>query len=137
MERWKAAPRFFMPVRLLNSAVFVWPRREEALSAARSWAAELSQRDSGVQGVYCIGSCGRGDYGVGSDLDVMVLINDAEVSLVDRHRRYEPLNIPIPADVLVYTLSEWRRLISSRPALFARLEREKIVLFERDDFRAF
>ncbi len=126
-----------MPVRLLNSAVFVWPRREEVLAAARSWAAGLLQCDVGVQGIYCIGSCGRGDYGVGSDLDVLVLINDAEMSLVDRHRHYEPTNIPVPAEALVYTLSEWRRLISSRPALFARLDREKIVLYERDDFRAF
>ena len=36
---------------------------------------------------------------MGSDLDVMVLINDAEMSLVERRRRYEPLNTPVPADV--------------------------------------
>ncbi len=120
-----------MPVRLLNSAVFKWPDREVVLSAARAWAVSLAARDPLVSAILCIGSCARGDYGVGSDLDVIVLIDDAKMSLVERRRRYEPTEVPVPADVTVYTSSEWSTLRAERPILVRRMMTEGITLFER------
>jgi len=117
-----------MPVRSLNSAVFKWPDREAVLAAARAWAGSLSLCDPSVRSVFCVGSCARGDWGVGSDLDVIVIVDDAELSPVERRRRYEPTHVPVPADVWVYTRSEWSALAGHSPHLARRLEGERLDL---------
>lgn len=101
------------------------------MTAARNWAVSLARRDPLVQAIFCIGSCARGDYGVGSDFDVIVLISDTNMSLVERRRNYEPTELPVPADVWVYTVSEWSALGIERPHLVQRLKTEAIALFER------
>lgn len=117
-----------MPVRSLGSAVLRWPARDEVLAAARRWAEELRVRDACVRRVLCVGSCARGDYGVGSDLDVIVIVADAPVSLVERRRLYEPTAIPVPTDVTVYTDAEWSLIESRSPQLWRRLSGETIEL---------
>jgi predicted nucleotidyltransferase len=51
------------------------------------------------------GSYARGDWGVGSDLDLVVIV---EASAEPFERR------AVPVDLLVYTRAEWTRL-ASRP----------------------
>ncbi len=115
-----------MPVRSLNSVVFKWPDRDAVLEAARAWAQSIGRRDPDVRAIAVVGSYARGDWGVGSDLDVLVLIGDADLSPVERRRRYEPTEVPVPADVWVYTPSEWAAMVEHSPHLYARLERERI-----------
>ncbi len=117
-----------MPVRLLNSAVFEWPGRGPVLDAARRWAEQLVRRDSAVLSVFCVGSYARGDWGVGSDLDIVVLVSTCEPSVVERRRRFEPTGLPVPADVMVFTADEWTQLAEDRPQLVARLESERLTL---------
>jgi len=120
-----------MPVRSLNSAVFKWPKRDAVLSAAGAWAQALSSRDPSVRSIYCVGSCARGvDWGVGSDLDVIVIVDEAVSSPVERRRRYEPTDVPVAADIWVYTCSEWLALAEHSPHLARRLERERLDLLE-------
>ena len=117
-----------MPVRSLNSAVFKWPDREAVLAAARTWAAALRQRDPAVERVACIGSYARGDWGVGSDLDVVVFLTESRLSWGERYQRYYPDGLPVPADVWVYTRAEWEKLGSDSPGLVERLRREMLEL---------
>lgn len=119
-----------MPVRSLNSAVFRWPDREQVLSAARAWALSLCQQDAVVDSVFCVGSYARGDWGVGSDLDVIVVIRDSQLSPVRRYARYEPQGLPVPADLWVYTRAEWEELSRQAPHLWRRLQREMLDLSE-------
>lgn len=124
-----------MPVRLLSSVVFEWPDRTRVLEAARGWAEQLVGADSAVQSVFCVGSYARDDWGVGSDLDVVVIVSACEPSPVERHRRFEPTGIPVPADVMVFTTEEWSRLAEDRPCLVRRLEVERLPLAARHDVR--
>jgi len=117
-----------MPVRSLNSAVLRWPRREEVLDAARRWAAQLRQRDPAVRYVFAVGSYARGDWGVGSDLDVIVILGETNLTPVERYARYYPDGVPVPADVWVYTQAEWAALHERSPLLAQRLEREAVSL---------
>ncbi len=117
-----------MPVRSLNSAVFRWPDRETVLAAARAWAAALRQRDPAVERVVCIGSYARGDWGVGSDLDVIVFLTEADLTPLERSKRYSPDNLPVPADLWVYTRAEWERLATDSPQIVQRLQREMLDL---------
>lgn len=115
-----------MPVRSSNSAVLRWPDRETVLAAARAWATALRQRDPLVERVVCIGSYARGDWGVGSDLDVIVFLTDADLSPLERQRRYYPEGVPVDADVWVYTRAEWARLQTDIPPLAAKLAKEML-----------
>ena len=117
-----------MPVRSLTFAVFKWPNREEVLSAARGWATALHQEDPAVELVGCVGSYARDDWGVGSDVDVIVVVRDSNLSPVERHARYAPGELPVPADLWVYTRTEWEGLSSRSPQLWQRLQREMLDL---------
>ncbi|RME38017.1 MAG: nucleotidyltransferase domain-containing protein [Planctomycetota bacterium] len=117
-----------MPVRSLTSAVLRWPAREEVLACARRWARALGRRDPVVEEVWCVGSCARGDWGVGSDLDVVVIVGQAPPSPVERRARYEPEGVPVPADLWVYTREEWERLARRSPHVTRRWEAEKLDL---------
>jgi len=117
-----------MPVRSLGSAVLKWPGREVVLDSARRWAVELRANDPKVVQMLCVGSCARGDYGVGSDLDLIVIVEAAPDSPVDRRRRYEPTAFPVPVDVTVLTRTEWSAFAEKSPLLWQRLQREMIEL---------
>ena len=119
-----------MPVRSLNSVVLKWPGREEVLQAARAWARNLQRHDPAVEQVLCVGSCVRGDWGVGSDLDVIVIIQTEGLSPVERRKRYEPTNVPVPADVWVYTQPEWDAFREGNPILWRRLQAEILNLLD-------
>ena len=117
-----------MPVRSLTSAVFKWPDREQVLSTARRWAISLRRENRAVELVLCIGSYARNDWGVGSDLDVIVVLSDTNLSRLQRHARYYPQGLPVPADLWVYTTAEWEGLSLRAPHLWQRLQREMVDL---------
>ena len=121
-----------MPVRSLSSAIFKWPDRKQVLSAATNWARSLRGQDKTVESILCVGSYARNDWGVGSDLDVIVLIANASMSPLERRERYEPRGLPVPADLWVYTRDEWKALSSRAPQLWQRLQREMLDLADRD-----
>jgi predicted nucleotidyltransferase len=81
-----------------------------------------------VREVFCVGSYARGDWGVGSDLDVIVVIADTVMSLIERRRNYEPGTFPVDVDISVYTQREWDLVQSRSPILWNRLKRERIDL---------
>jgi predicted nucleotidyltransferase len=56
------------------------------------------------------GSYARGDWGVGSDLDLVVLVAHCDLPFAARASHYDALALPVPVDLLVYTQVEWDRL---------------------------
>lgn len=103
-----------MPVRSLSSRVLKWPSRETVLAAAAGWARELRARDRRVLRTGCFGSYARGDAGVGSDLDLVVVVRDGEGSSL-----FDVSRLPVPADVVVFEEARWTEL-SAEPAGLAR-----------------
>ena len=98
-----------MPVRSLRSSVLKWPSASEVESALRVWVKELTL--PGLLALGYFGSYARGDYGVGSDLDLVVVVESSPHPFVER-AAYLPLErLPVPAEALVYTKEEWRRLL--------------------------
>lgn len=99
-----------MPVRSLTSSVHTWPTAETVRSAVAEWGNALIDTRPRVQRVGVFGSYARGDWGVGSDLDVVVLVDETDVPFLERPSAFDTLSLPVPVDLLVYTLEEWRRL---------------------------
>lgn len=64
-----------------------------------------------VQRVGLFGSYARDDWGVGSDLDVVLLVTETERRFIDRPSSFETYSLPVPVDLVVYTLDEWSRMV--------------------------
>ena len=99
-----------MPVRSLNSSVLVWPDRTQIDRAVRLWAARASKTRPQVQRLGYFGSYARGDWGVGSDLDLIAIVATAPELFAERPLTWDLTSLPVPAEILIYTESEWRAL---------------------------
>jgi predicted nucleotidyltransferase len=73
------------------------------------------------------GSYARGDWGVGSDVDLIIVIEHSEEAFQRRAARWDATGLPVPADVLVYTRHEWDDL--SRGGFHQQLLREAIWVY--------
>ncbi|MFN4070834.1 MAG: nucleotidyltransferase domain-containing protein [Thermus caldifontis] len=116
-----------MPVKSLNSAVFRWPSREEVEGALREW---LSRHPiPGLLALGYFGSYARGEYGVGSDLDLLLLVESSSLPPWQRSLGLPLEELPVPTEALVYTLAEWQALPQWSPRFAETLRREVRWLF--------
>ncbi|MBC7185493.1 MAG: nucleotidyltransferase domain-containing protein [Calditrichaeota bacterium] len=118
-----------MPVRSLRSCVRTWPDARSVDAAVRAWAREMAKQRLEVVRMGYFGSYARGDWGVGSDVDLIVVVRESKVPFVRRAAEWDTTTLPVPADVLVYTQEEW-----SSPGLqerFGRVAEQVVWVFER------
>jgi predicted nucleotidyltransferase len=115
-----------LPVRSLSSSVFTWPDQSTVVRALNDWAERAVDARPDLLRVGYFGSYARGDWGVGSDLDVIIVVRESSTPLIRRAAEWDLTRLPVPADVLVYTESEWRSLAESG-IRFARVARDEVV----------
>jgi predicted nucleotidyltransferase len=99
-----------MPVRSLNSSVLRWPDRREAERSVAEWATREALCHPGLLQLGYFGSYARGDAGVGSDLDLIAVVESSPDPFERRALGWDLENLPVPAELLVYTREEWERL---------------------------
>jgi len=120
-----------MPVRSLHSSVLKWPDREAVLSAARRWAATQAQTHPELMAIGCYGSYARGDWGVGSDLDIVAIVQSSDEPFERRALRWNLDELPVPAELVVYTRDEWDRILRERGRFARTLQSETMWLWAR------
>lgn len=94
-----------------RSFVRTWPTSESVMDAGRAWAERLARADTSVVAIGCFGSFARGSDGFGSDLDLVAVVRGTRPEPTDP--RWSTLELPVPADLVVYTVEEWRALMAS------------------------
>ena len=117
-----------MPVRSLSSSVLRWPDRDTVERAARSWAAAQAKGHPELRRLGFFGSYARGDWGVGSDLDLVAVVDASELPFERRAGAFDLSRLPVPAELLVYTESEWRDLPAASTRFARMLKREAVWL---------
>jgi len=100
-------------VRLLTQSRLRWPEAAQVLSAVVLWAAEQAERNDGLHRVGVFGSYGRGDAGVGSDLDLVLIDDNTSGTQSQRYRQWPFEQLPLSCDALVLTPQEWDELLAS------------------------
>ena len=119
-----------MPVRLLSSSVLRWPDARAVDAAARRWACQLGAREPGIARIGYCGSYARGDWGVGSDLDLVIVVEES--SAAPRASAWDTTALPVPTDVLVSPVSQW----GAAPAqnrMARMLRKETIWVYVKED----
>ena len=119
-----------MPVRSLRSSVLKWPDAHAVESALRAWVTHLVAGHPAVCRVGYFGSYARGDWGVGSDVDLIVVVDSSDAPFERRAARWDTASLPVPADVLVYTDAEWQAMRRAG-RLSEKITRETIWLYVR------
>ena len=120
-----------MPVRSLNTAVLKWPDEQTVRRAAEQWAASVGAAEKTVLHIGYFGSYATGNWGVGSDLDIVVILESSEKPFGRRGTRFSTSQIPVPCDVLIYTRNEWEQLLRERRRFSRTILSEAVWLYSR------
>lgn len=119
-----------MPVRSLNSSVLKWPDAKTVDGAVRRWAEKVARQRKEVLSIGYFGSYARGTWGVGSDLDVVIVVESSELPFYRRGAAWDASELPVPADVLVYTAEEWQKL-KQRGKFSSALGQDSVWVYTR------
>jgi predicted nucleotidyltransferase len=101
------------------------------VAALKRWAGRAVRLHLEVVRIGYFGSCARGDWSVGSDLDVVAIVDRAPVRVAERSLGWDTTTLPVPVDLLVYTPGEWAE-VSGRGRFGATLTSETVWVTERD-----
>lgn len=77
-----------------------------------------------------LGSYARGDWGVGSDLDVVIVVKRSDVDFLERARAWDLTRLPVPADAIVYTEQEMAELTAKGGRFAETLRDEAVWVYE-------
>ena len=118
-------------MRSLTQSVLRWPEPEQVLEQVLAWSQDISTSHPGLQRVGVFGSYGRGDSGVGSDLDLLLVDALAE-GVQSRRLLTVPLEqLPLSADCLVLTPQELSTLVRSDQRMGEELRRDLRWIWSR------
>lgn len=117
-----------MPIRSLSSSVLRWPSKEAVDEAVRRWAWESARSNGDVLKIGYFGSYARGDWGVGSDLDIIIVLKQSDQPAERRGVKWDATELPVPADLLIFTEKE---LAGLGGKLGRVLQEETVWVYER------
>jgi predicted nucleotidyltransferase len=118
-----------MPVRSLSSSVIKWPDLEAVRGAVALWAKEEVPKHPGLIRLGYFGSYARGEWGVGSDLDLIAIVDDSPDAFERRNLSWSLTSLPVPSDLLVYTLTEWESLEKTGSRFARTLSGETVWIY--------
>ena len=114
-----------MPVRSLSSSVLKWPDGRVVDRAVRQWVERVAATRPEVLQVGYFGSYARGDWGVGSDLDLIIIVDRSNEPFERRATQWDVTGFPVPTEVVVYTREEWQGL--NRQSRFSQAVKREAV----------
>lgn len=92
--------------------------RDEVLAQLTQWAAKQRRDHPEIIRLGLFGSYSRGDYGPGSDIDLLIIVGDSnEPRWFMRAIAFDASELPVGADVFVYTQAEVDRMLPDSPWL--------------------
>jgi len=101
------------------------------LESLRCWVDSVVSADRSIEAVGYFGSYARGEEGVGSDLDIVMIVACSELPFERRAVRYDTSPLPVPVELIVYTAEEWARMLAEGNHFVRRVEAETVWLYRR------
>jgi hypothetical protein len=75
----------------------------------------------------------RREWGVGSDLDLIAIVNESPEAFERRSLSWSLTCLPVPSDLLIYTQAEWESLQQRGGRFASTLSREAVWVYVRSD----
>ena len=122
-----------MPVRSLNSAILKWPDKQTVLNEAGLWAESAGLGDRNILKICCFGSICTGKWGVGSDLDILIILKQTTEPFISRARLFDTSAISVPTDILIYTQPEIAALSLKKNRFMDEIEKNAVLLYQQDN----
>ncbi|OGL45917.1 MAG: hypothetical protein A2161_02075 [Candidatus Schekmanbacteria bacterium RBG_13_48_7] len=98
-----------MPVKSLNSSILKWPDKESVGNSLKKWISTIVTEHDNILQIICIGSFARDDWGPGSDIDLIIVMQDNPYPFWQRPAQWDTAMLPVPAELRIYTLEEWEK----------------------------
>jgi len=121
-----------MPVRSLSSSTLTWPDHKTVITALHNWAASEVSRHSNVLRLGYFGSYARKDWGVGSDLDLIAIVQESKLPFEKRSVAWDFDQLPVPAEICIYTISEWQDLSQKGSRFIRTLEKDVVWVVDNE-----
>jgi len=99
--------------------------------AVRKWVEQQVRSGRDILRAGYFGSYARGDWGVSSDLDLILIVRNSDQPFWRRALQWDILDLPLPADLLVYTQEEWQSLVKQEARFPQTIEEEAIWVYQR------
>ena len=121
-----------MPVRSLSSSVIKWPDPAAVRKAIDLWAREEVPKHPELIRLGYFGSYAGGNWGVGSDLDLIAIVSEASDPFERRALSWSLTSLPTPSELVVYTKKEWA-LLQKKGGRFVRtVSRNAVWIYVKD-----
>jgi predicted nucleotidyltransferase len=91
---------------------------------------ELTNRHREIEQVILFGSLARGDAVPGSDVDLLLVLQESDLPFLERSVYYQPAGVGLGVDLFVYTRSELEAMLRAGNTFVAHALREGIALFQ-------
>lgn len=121
-----------MPVRSLNSSVIKWPPRREVEKSLIQLSNRLTRERDDVIRIGYFGSYAKGNWGVGSDLDVIIILEESDEPFERRGAHFDTSAIPVSTELLVYTREEWKKMKRQNVSFYGSVSDEIIWLDQKN-----
>jgi hypothetical protein len=95
----------------------------------RLWTTEQVRLRPEIVRLGYFGSYARGDWGVGSDLDVIAIVRKTAEPFERRSLEWDLISLPVSAEIIVYSLTEWEKLEQGNTRFFRTLDRDVVWTF--------
>jgi predicted nucleotidyltransferase len=99
--------------------------------AVREWVEQQVQSGRDILRAGYFGSYARGDWGVSSDLDLILIVRQSDQPFWQRSLQWDVMNLPLPVDLLVYTREEWQNLVEQRANFAQSVEKEAVWVYQQ------
>jgi predicted nucleotidyltransferase len=102
------------------------------IAALKRWVKKAVRLHPETVRLGYLGSYARGDWGVGSDLDLIVIVEDSSTPFMNRVLDWDVNSLPVPAEIMVYTEKEWQQMKDNRRRYVLMIEEQAVWIFSRD-----
>jgi predicted nucleotidyltransferase len=92
------------------------------------WAERLAKSRTDIICIGYFGSYATNNWGVGSDLDVVMVVEDTTQPFEKRTLEWDTTALPVPVDLLIYTLEEWNNL-DKKSRFYKTLKKECVWVY--------